>query len=688
MNDADTIKCLIMTDNHVGFLERDAVRGDDSFRAFEECLQIAQREKVDCILHGGDLFHHNKPSRKCLYRVMELLKKYCFGSAAVELELLTQAADNFTTETVNYMDPNLNVEIPIFAIHGNHDDPAGDGAFSALDLLANARLLNYFGKHQQVDQLSVTPVVLRKGASRMALYGLGNVRDERLYRAFAEKRVTMLQPPASGNGEEEDDDDIFSIMLIHQNRVQHSAKNFVTELMLPEFLDLVVWGHEHECLVTPQQSAGREFFVSQPGSSVATSLSEGESKEKNVAILEINKGQFQLRPVPLTSVRPFVIEDINLSVENVPKDSKGMHKALVARVCDMIATGLAQNAEMIPLIRLRIELSSGYEKISPQRFGAEFVGRVANPDDMLHYLKKKVRSDVTDKNARSEASILAARTAQTAGAKQTVEAEVGRILASRVKHMQVLPQRHLSEALNNFVEKEDGKAFASFLEDSMKEVRAHVMSRLKENGIRDVSADLVKSYSEERVKEEDERDEAPVYDVVDMGAAGKADDEDEEDDDDKEAVLPTQKAKRVKREPEPAPVAKKKRTTKKKIEIVIDDDDEDDDDEDEEEVIKPKPKRGKAVSTNAKKTSRAVKRERDYEEEEDDEDEDEDDEEDDKEAVLSSASRKKVVPAKNAAPRKARKSAGASQSTIGSVTQAYDDDELLKPLNLLKKKKR
>ncbi len=44
--DEDTIKCLIMTDNHVGFLERDPVRADDSFRAFEEMLQLARKEEV------------------------------------------------------------------------------------------------------------------------------------------------------------------------------------------------------------------------------------------------------------------------------------------------------------------------------------------------------------------------------------------------------------------------------------------------------------------------------------------------------------------------------------------------------------------------------------------------------------------------------------------------------------------
>ena len=30
--------------------------------------------------------------------------------------------------TVNYEDPNYNISIPVFSIHGNHDDPCGVGS--------------------------------------------------------------------------------------------------------------------------------------------------------------------------------------------------------------------------------------------------------------------------------------------------------------------------------------------------------------------------------------------------------------------------------------------------------------------------------------------------------------------------------------------------------------------------------
>lgn len=125
------------TDNHIGYLEEDPVRGKDSFASFEEILQLSVEHKVDMILLGGDLFHENKPSRRTLYNTMELLRRYCFGDRPCALQLLSDPAVNFLTNTfgnVNYEDPNLNVSIPCFSIHGNHDDPAGVRPFFSLDL--------------------------------------------------------------------------------------------------------------------------------------------------------------------------------------------------------------------------------------------------------------------------------------------------------------------------------------------------------------------------------------------------------------------------------------------------------------------------------------------------------------------------------------------------------------------------
>jgi double-strand break repair protein MRE11 len=37
---------MLATDNHIGYLEKDPVRGQDSFNAFREILQLARDREV------------------------------------------------------------------------------------------------------------------------------------------------------------------------------------------------------------------------------------------------------------------------------------------------------------------------------------------------------------------------------------------------------------------------------------------------------------------------------------------------------------------------------------------------------------------------------------------------------------------------------------------------------------------
>ncbi len=86
----------------------------------------------------------------------------------------------------------------------------------------------------------------------MALYGLGSIRDERLARLFAQAgMVTWIRPQPTADCSL---DDWLSVMVLHQNRVERGAqsKNSVQESHLPAFLDVVVWGHEHECKPVPE----------------------------------------------------------------------------------------------------------------------------------------------------------------------------------------------------------------------------------------------------------------------------------------------------------------------------------------------------------------------------------------------------------------------------------------------------
>lgn len=53
-------------DNHLGYNEKDPVRGNDSFAAFEEVMYLAKSQKCDLVLLSGDMFHDNKVSVQLL----------------------------------------------------------------------------------------------------------------------------------------------------------------------------------------------------------------------------------------------------------------------------------------------------------------------------------------------------------------------------------------------------------------------------------------------------------------------------------------------------------------------------------------------------------------------------------------------------------------------------------------------
>ena len=181
-------------------------------------------------------------------------------------------------------------------------------------------------------------------------------------------------------------------------------------------MDLVVWGHEHECNIEPAESAVGTFRISQPGSSVATSLTEGESIQKNIGILDIKGEQFRLEAVPLMQVRSFATGNMCLSetrldaedlrvddamtdilakeVEKLIADARSTSRLLklddgnsngdgddVRRQDDSEDNTLSKQLNFHVkkpervLVRLKVE-HSGFSTLHNQRFGSRFVNEV------------------------------------------------------------------------------------------------------------------------------------------------------------------------------------------------------------------------------------------------------------------------------------------------------------------------
>ena len=71
------------------------------------------------------------------------------GDRPIQMEYLSDPSVDYAhcnSKMVNYESGNLNIGLPVFSIHGNHDDPSGFGATSCLDLIHETGFVNYFGK--------------------------------------------------------------------------------------------------------------------------------------------------------------------------------------------------------------------------------------------------------------------------------------------------------------------------------------------------------------------------------------------------------------------------------------------------------------------------------------------------------------------------------------------------------------
>ncbi|KAG5189147.1 Metallo-dependent phosphatase-like protein [Tribonema minus] len=521
----DILSIMIATDSHLGYEERDPVRGMDSFAAFEEVLVRAKASKADFVLLAGDLFHESKPSRSCLYRTMAILRKHCMGDDPIHVKIVGEQASHFPKHFgwANYDDGNFNVGLAVFSIHGNHDDPGRDGGGSAngvsldacaaspggpelcsLDLLHCAGLVNYFGQVPEVDEVAINPVLMQKGNTKLAMYGLGNMRDERLTRMWKEGRVKFRALPQAvaarggGDGGGSDSDgqppvkEWFNMFVLHQNRVKRMAKNYIREELIPEWMDVVVWGHEHESKGTMEESLVGSYRILQPGSSVATSLVPGEARPKHVVLLQVYRDKFKAEWVQLSQVRAFAIQEIALSEEDDldagdPKVEEAINSVLTSHVERMIADATEEwrahaaadppppGAEFLVLkpeqvlVRLVVE-HTGFPALSNSRFGARFLGRVANAGDMLLFRRARKAAGLTGaaaKRAAAGSAALALPIQPDAMDDIKVEHLVQDNLDVAQSKLQLLQEKRLALALEDFVDKQNINSIPKLVEEHL-----------------------------------------------------------------------------------------------------------------------------------------------------------------------------------------------------------------------------
>ena len=267
--------------------------------------------------------------------------------------------------------------------------------------------------------------------------------------------------------------------------------------MIPEWIDFVCWGHEHECDIELTESVVGTFRISQPGSSVATSLVEGESVRKKVAVLDVREGQFRLTSIPLTQVRSFVVSTVKLAEEpsldpDDPKVDAKVSKLLEERVRVLIhdarekrrellvdaqtgGNGLAKycqenHNEDMPLkhtlhkedevlVRLKVD-HTGFAAVNNQRFGAKFVGEIANPTDILLFHRKKAEGSGTRTKSIKEIAPIEPSEIE----EMNIEELIVEQFESNTNKLELFDDKKISQALDSYVGKQEARAINEALD--------------------------------------------------------------------------------------------------------------------------------------------------------------------------------------------------------------------------------
>ena len=564
---------------------------------------------------------------------MEICKRYALGPNPVQLQILSEK--NFQDEPANYLSQFLSVDLPIFSIHGNHDDPTREGGgdlLAALDLLSVAGHINYFGRQDQVDKIEIRPILLQKGESRVAIYGMGALRNERLNRMWQGKKVRFVRPE-----ERDDEPKWFNMFVLHQNRdYGRGSKNFIHESMIPDWMDFVIWGHEHESRIHPNESCVGTFRITQPGSSVATSLTAGEAVRKHIGILDIREEQFRMHPIPLTQVRGFHIGELRLDSCDLdpedPKIDRKVQAALEEQTNVLKLDARNEYKELLEeaakegndveeldikyklekpehvLVRLKVE-HSGFSTMSNQRFGANFVGEVANPSDILLFHRSKVSQEggASRGGKRKGSSALDTPLVPQDLEEMNVEDLIKENLEAAEKKLDIFDEIKLSAALDEFVSKEARLSISDAADTMLKKQQKKLIKREQE---------------EVEEEEEEEEDDDEMEDEEDSPKKNRA----------KKTTAKKSGAKKKKIDSEseddepPPPV----RGRKKKV-VELDSDDEEErrpakkkaprkkvDSDDDDDVPPTRPKK-KVAATKPTRGRRATKAKPKYAVDEDDE---------------------------------------------------------------------
>lgn len=300
----------IFSDTHLGFMGED--RFDEAFLRFNEAVSIFQKNKVDVVLHAGDLFDDATPTQEVWLKTFNV-----FASNFGELK-------SFTKNTLSGKKQCFSKGIPFVAIHGTHEHRGKDFA-NAIDVLEESNCLVH---------IHASNVEFNQNGERVVIHGLGGVPEK-----HAKEVLEKYNPrPISG---------ATNIIMFHQSFKEFlpfDDDDMIASLSLsdlPQGFDLIVNGHLHWS--GEQNVEGRRFLLT--GSTIFTQMKklEGE-KEKGVFIFDTVSKNISF--VPFQNQRKLFYQKFSFK-EALPED-------VIKKVNEYVSSLGLNNFNSKPLVRIKL----------------------------------------------------------------------------------------------------------------------------------------------------------------------------------------------------------------------------------------------------------------------------------------------------------------------------------------------
>lgn len=414
----ETFSFLYATDIHLGYQIENVIDSakHDSFTAFEEILANFYKHQADCLLLGGDLFHSPHPPMDDRIRLRKLLKSYVYENPAQfpvsanqgKFKLLTKPSLSFANELPTFKDKNCAVKMPILSIYGNHDEVLADGNCiydeypEYINLVGKRHDKLHCDNEAETDHIiSVYPTVLDKNGIKVAVYGLSYIRPE----SVEHLNLNFVRPKSKDQVL-----NTYNILLLHQDRFRDSIGLFDRN-HIPDWFDIVLWGHEHQCRISEDSPFETETFknvtdadhyrsldIIQPGAPIPTSLSESECGDKFISKITLSlnpegkshKPAVKYQAIQLESIRKFVFYKEIITPGSVFTQNRVLRKL----------EEILEKLEKPGFIRLRFQSEHSMKQIKDMqldlpsiwvRLDEKFQKMIANPRNFLLYRKKAVK---------------------------------------------------------------------------------------------------------------------------------------------------------------------------------------------------------------------------------------------------------------------------------------------------------